>query len=236
MEKTYYDILEVSRYASDEVIKRAHKVLIKKYHPDLKTGNETESEIKEAEERIRKINEAYEILTDPGKKAKYDNFLKNQDLLKNNSANTNTKKEENSAANNKPNGVYDERAVQMQEVEIANQKLKDEVEKRVSKAQEDIDKEQIRIKNQMQEDYMNYLRSLGYKVKTKDNRSFKEKMKSYLIIGIIILVFFIILSIIYKVPSLSNKMLELEQDNLVVKIISSIFRMIINGIWGIFGL
>ena len=39
--KTYYDILEISRYASKEVLERAHKVLIKRYHPDLEDRKST---------------------------------------------------------------------------------------------------------------------------------------------------------------------------------------------------
>lgn len=70
--KNYYEILEVDPKASKEVIEKAYKVLAKKYHPDL----QEEKNKKSAEEKIKRINEAYEILSDENKKAKYDEKLK----------------------------------------------------------------------------------------------------------------------------------------------------------------
>jgi|WetSurMetagenome_2_1015567.scaffolds.fasta_scaffold29896_2 DnaJ-domain-containing protein 1 len=65
----YYDILEVSPKASIEVIEKAYKALAMKYHPD--TAAKTMSR-KEAEEIMKKLNEAYEILSDPALRASYD--------------------------------------------------------------------------------------------------------------------------------------------------------------------
>ncbi len=65
----YYEILEISRNASEEVIKNAYRALVKKYHPD-KNGNSIITD-----ERMRKINEAYEVLSDKEKRAIYDNEL-----------------------------------------------------------------------------------------------------------------------------------------------------------------
>lgn len=70
--KNYYEILEVDQKASKEVIEKAYKVLAKKYHPDL----QEEKNKKRAEEKIKNLNEAYEILSDENKKAKYDEKLK----------------------------------------------------------------------------------------------------------------------------------------------------------------
>lgn len=66
--KDYYEILEVNNKASKEVIEKAYRVLIKKYHPDLYTGEE---KIK-AENRIKDVNEAYRILSDEFLKEQYD--------------------------------------------------------------------------------------------------------------------------------------------------------------------
>lgn len=63
-EKNYYEILEVSPNASLEIIKIAYKSLVKKYHPD---NNENVNI-----EKIRKVNEAYQILSNPEKRKKYD--------------------------------------------------------------------------------------------------------------------------------------------------------------------
>ena len=64
--KNYYELLEVSEKASQEVIKKAYTTLVKKYHPDLNVGDTL------AEERIKDINEAYKTLSIPSSKRKYD--------------------------------------------------------------------------------------------------------------------------------------------------------------------
>ena len=68
--KNYYEELEVSRNASNEVISRAYKVLAKKYHPDTTTENK-----QLAEERFKRISEAYEVLSNERKRAEYNKTL-----------------------------------------------------------------------------------------------------------------------------------------------------------------
>lgn len=70
--KDYYDILGVSRDASQDDIKKAYKKIMLKYHPD-RMGNKSDKEKKEAEEIVKSANEAYETLSDPQKKQEYDN-------------------------------------------------------------------------------------------------------------------------------------------------------------------
>ena len=64
--KDYYSILGVERNAEEKDIKRAYRRLALQYHPDKNLGD------KQAEERFKEINEAYEVLGDPGKRARYD--------------------------------------------------------------------------------------------------------------------------------------------------------------------
>lgn len=66
--KDYYEVLGISRETSPDDIKKAFKLLAKKYHPDLNPGN------KESEEKFKEINEAFQVLSDPQKKAQYDQF------------------------------------------------------------------------------------------------------------------------------------------------------------------
>ena len=66
--RDYYEVLGVSKGASDDEIKKAFRKMSKKYHPDLNPNN------KEAEEKFKEGNEAYQVLSDPEKKSKYDQF------------------------------------------------------------------------------------------------------------------------------------------------------------------
>mgnify|MGYP003815685971 CR=1 FL=1 len=63
-----YEVLELQKGASAEEIKKAYRRLAKKYHPDLNPGN------KDAERKMKEVNAAYEVLSDPEKKQKYDQF------------------------------------------------------------------------------------------------------------------------------------------------------------------
>jgi curved DNA-binding protein len=66
--KDYYSILGISKTASPEEIKQAFRKLARKYHPDVNPNN------KQAEAKFKEVNEAYEVLSDPDKRKKYDQY------------------------------------------------------------------------------------------------------------------------------------------------------------------
>lgn len=66
--RDYYEVLGVAKGASDDELKKAFRKLAKQYHPDLHPND------KECEAKFKEVNEAYEVLSDPDKRAKYDQF------------------------------------------------------------------------------------------------------------------------------------------------------------------
>lgn len=66
--RDYYEVLGLQKGASDDEIKKAYRKMAKQYHPDLHPGD------KEAEKCFKEVNEAYEVLSDPDKKARYDQY------------------------------------------------------------------------------------------------------------------------------------------------------------------
>lgn len=67
--RDYYEVLGVAKSASDDEIKKAFRKLARKYHPDVNRDNP-----KEAEEKFKEVNEAYEVLSDTGRRQQYDQF------------------------------------------------------------------------------------------------------------------------------------------------------------------
>lgn len=66
--RDYYEVLEISKSASTEEIKKAYRKMAIKYHPDKNPGD------KDAEEKFKEAAEAYEVLSDDNKRARYDQF------------------------------------------------------------------------------------------------------------------------------------------------------------------
>lgn len=219
-----YEILEVSENASKEVIEKAYRVLAKKYHPDLQQGEKK----KIAEEKMKKINEAYNVLGNEVKRNEYDNQLRidreekkrleEQKILE---EMRRTKSQENIS-----NSVYDE----IEQLE----RLKQEELQRNLQEQENnnIQILQNEMKRAYSQAYRDYWRSRGYKI--KEPWTLKRFIELLKVLGI----FAIIILAIWLFPPTHKIIIEFYEGNHIIKvvvdIIVGIFKGIINAIVTIF--
>ena len=193
---TYYEILEVSRMASKEVITKAYKVLVRKYHPDLE---QDEGKKEEAKEKMVRINEAYETLSDDEKRKKYDDTIAILEEKERIAKEKERKQSKTQNINNNRNINVNRNTVDVNSninnIDNRNNLNNDtKLQEEMQRAEEEIQMHKQNIVNQMYEDYYNTLRRMGYKVVTV--RPLKERIKAYLIAGIVI----ILLILIYNIP------------------------------------
>lgn len=211
MNKNYYDILQVNLNASPEIIEKAYKTLAKKYHPDL----QEESNKKEAEEILKEINEAYEILSNPDKKALYDQNLKNQTISQEDSDTTpkinldsfNTKTNQNAPQND----------------EYINKIKKEEQELEYRKQQLEFQEQIEQARRQAYHDaYIQDLKNRGYRIKYK--KSFKDYFKG--IVSIVIVI--VVLILLWHVPFIQNFFINLYENNNAIHFIVDFFTDLFN--------
>lgn len=201
MNKNYYDILQVNRNASPEIIEKAYKTLAKKYHPDL----QAQKDKKQAEEILKEINEAYETLSNPEKKQNYDTILGQQEepvSTPNPSTHTTQISEE-------------ELLYQQQQEILRKQKLQQEI-----LYQEQLRREQeIAYQQQLQQArakayhdaYIQDLKNRGYKIRYK--KSLKDYARGFFIILIVLFVFFLL----WQLPFVKNFFMDFFQKNPILQ-------------------
>lgn len=194
MEKNYYDILEINKNASQEIIEKAYKILVKKYHPDLQEANLKNK----YEEKIKEINEAYEILSDPEKRKNYDLTLKNNEI-----------------SNEDYNNLYNEN-VHLKN-EINNLKNKN-YQNNYSNQEENLEREYKQAYEQAYYNaYIINLKKLGYKIR------YKRTYKDYLALLLTIIFLAALGFILWHIPFVKNYFISLYNDNEILKNIIDIF-------------
>ena len=206
--KTLYELLEVSETASKEIIEKAYKVLAKKYHPDL----QKEEDKAKAEQKMKQINEAYDILSDDTKRAKYDEELKfkrqQEETQKNQSQNNQTQNNQTIITN-----TYNENYNQEQ------------TQEELEKMRQKINEMQNQYQQKYQQAYEGYLKSLGYKIKYKWTWDrFKDLLKTILIMAVIILV-------IWFFPPTHKILVDFYESNTIIQTIVDVISKIFVGIW-----
>ncbi len=213
----YYEILEVSQNASKEVIEKAYKVLAKKYHPDLNPDSK-----KEAENKMKKINEAYDVLIDDKKRENYDFVLKKKQELESKRQSQSTGSSKSVDNSEEPNNT----------VSYSNTPYVDEDNNFVINTYKMDKKTQNKIQKKLQEKYLEaydeYLRSQGYKLK------YKWTFKRVLNVLIVILTTIIVFTILYFIPPINKYCHELYNNNFIVKILTDLVVSIFTTIGNIF--
>ena len=243
MNKNYYDILQINQNASPEIIEKAYKTLAKKYHPDL----QEESNKKEAEEILKEINEAYEILSNPDKKALYDQNLKNQTISQEDyeqiySQNMELKEElnnlKNDMYNNTTSNYNSSDATPKINLDSFNSKTNqntphnNEYINKIRKEEQELEyrKQQLEFQEQMEQArrqayhdaYIQDLKNRGYRIKYK--KSFKDYFKG--IVSIVIVI--VVLILLWHVPFIQNFFIDLYENNNAIHFIVDFFTDLFN--------
>lgn len=191
-----YELLEVSEKASQEIIEKAYKTLAKKWHPDLQEGSNKAL----AEEKMKKINNAYSILSDENKRKKYDAKLEEERKR------LSEPQEEIQYQEDEPNKEYGFENLSRKE----QARLKRKIEKNANEEYRKL--------------YEDYFRSLGYKV------PHRITWKEVKVTITVILIFCAILGLLWLMPFSRNWMISLYNENIVIKLVVDIIRGIFVGI------
>ena len=226
--KNYYEILEVSPNASQEVIEKAYKALVKKYHPDLQPTNKKQ----DSEAKIKEINEAYDILSNIDKKTKYDDELSRQKIREEQKKIAQIKKDYQDNSSKKTT----EQVVQKQIIKkpkspreeniSQNYDLQNELNSAINEAYNNA------YSNAYNEAYINTLKSMGYDIKYE--KTFKDYIRNFFAIVFAIVVLTVVGFVLWHIPSVKNDLIELYNTNDIVRILVNIIHSIITAFISLF--
>ena len=214
----YYKILEVDRDASYEVIEKAYKTLAKKYHPDLQESNMKQK----AEEKLKLINEAYETLSNPDSRAKYDATLKQdeiseEDFNRLSEENRNLYNELNNLKHN-TNNYYDT-PPNINTPSYEDAKRQSDYQQRQYEEQLEYEKQMQQARQKAYHDaYIKDLKNRGYKIRYK--KTPKDYFKNFLALVITLAILFIL----WQIPFIKNFFIKLFEDNPLLQAILNIFK------------
>ena len=221
MDENYYDILEVNKNASPEMIEKAYKLLVKKYHPDLQENN-----LKiEYEEKIKKINEAYEVLSNQEKRKNYDLNLNNITISSddyNNLINENinlkneinylkfnlNKIQNNNHMNINSNDNYFNKNI------FESQNIKNNINNNKNAQYENNINQKINnaVNNAYYDAYIQDLKNRGYKIK------YKKTSKDFLALFLTIFVMFFVAFILWQIPFTKKFLISLYEENPIINL------------------
>ena len=218
----YYEILEVSEKASKEVIEKAYRVLAKKYHPD---GKPQEEKTK-AEQKMKQINEAYDILSNEEKRKQYDSQLQ---LQKQQEEERKSKEAQRKMQETYEQMLQEEREHSGNKEEYGQNRVTREKKNPSYTASENSRMASAKaIQSQMQrayrQAYNDYWRSKGYRVKEK--WTWKKTKDLLKVLGIILLV----ILFLWFFPPTHQMLVSFYEDNFIVKAMVDVIINIVKGI------
>ena len=199
--KDYYGILEVNEKASQEIIEKAYKTLVKKYHPDLYSSVQK----KDAEIKLKDINEAYHILSDSFLRSQYDLELQKE------------RNRVQTASNETVENMQNRQQYQQNMTEQGNRNI---LNKKSKKDQT----EYVQNKNNVRTIFgiMDLVKTLWM---NKPQRGEKRKMdqKDWLAVGLTIIAVIVIGVILWFIPFTNGWMRQLLFENPIFDLISGLF-------------
>ena len=196
--KDYYGILEVNEKASPEIIEKAYKTLVKKYHPDLYSSVQK----REAETKLKEINEAYNILSDRFLRSQYDLELQKERQRRQMKDNTSQKNMENN---------QQATVKRRNETILENRKNKTKRENVSNKKNEGTISEIIDVVREL----------WGNRPKKKEKK--KMNRTDWLAIGLTIIIVLIIGVILWFIPFTNGWMRQLLFENALFNFIGGLF-------------
>ena len=209
--KNYYEILEVDKKASPEVIEKAYKTLVKKYHPDLQNENSHSK----YEAKLKEINEAYSILSDDFKKSNYDEQLQQSDISV---EKYNKLVQENQNLRAQLENINQQIYNQQNTINSTtdNNTINDNVISKMSKLMyNNIKQARAQAYNDA---YLQDMKNRGYKIEYKHDLKYYLKFAGC-IIGIIL-----IFIVIYQIPIIKKLFNRLYEENIVIQTFVNIIK------------
>lgn len=210
--KNYYEILEVDKNASQEVIEKAYKILAKKYHPDLQQGQQQQ----EYAEKMKIINQAYDVLSNSSKRKEYNQKLENEKIQREKMRYEQMQQEaisreqqerimqENYALKQQLNRMgIDDKSVDEGTIVNMSRVLSQQINDARRRAYHDA--------------YVQDMRNRGYKIKYK--HGLKYYLKLIMVLAIAAFVFFLI----YQIPPVKEFFVQLYNENIIFKAIIDVF-------------
>ena len=205
--KNYYEILEVDKNASQEVIEKAYKALAKKYHPDLQQGLKKQ----EYAEKMKVINEAYEVLSDNLKRQQYNEKLQVEQMQNQGISAEEQQRimQENYVLKQQLNKMGNQSNINNQQVD----------EGTIINMYRVLEQQMRNARRQAYHDaYIQDLKSRGYKIK------YKHDLKYYLKAIVLLVIIIFVCFLIYQIPFVKNFFTELYNENVIFQAIVNVFK------------